>query len=1364
METAEISKPRRKFRWFRFGLAFALIVFVGLVVVYLESGALHERIRRELVAQLEEITGGTVELKSFTWSLARLQFDMDGLTIHGLETSSELPYAHVDHAHVAVKIISLLGRQLRLSEFDVQHPVIHLIVYPDGSTNQPSPKMAQAAGAGAARLFDVHISRLRVSQGMLLLNEKQVPLDIDANRVTAGMTYNSKAQSTYDGRVQIGSLRLKHPGAPEVVSQAEAVFALTKNELRISSLKLTSGNSRLQASGAITDFRDPRLEAKYQGRFELQAVGNVLGQAELRDGIVDLNGTMRYLSSEDFFSSGSASLKNGAYSSPGLRLANVDANSDFTIDVDRITLTRLKGRALGGNFTGNASLLHWSKIAPKAEIGTGKRKQLRSKPQEGSIQLALAGIQLSQGAHAISPVNNPVNRLRIASVADGKLGIGWTNSPRYADVAVDLSTRAAGSASSSELPLAGSIQATYHGRGNRVDVTGVNLAGRATRLSATGALGVDSRIRVSLNTSDLSELEPVMRAWGAPGRPLPAIVHGQASFNGILTGKFNDPVFAGHLQATNFDTVVGANLSGLGTQETQVSTGRNHDTRTLHWDSLDADVNYSPSSVSGRNVALKQGKAMITGSASAVLRNGEFERDLPIEARLAVRDADLAELQALANTSYPVTGTVTGQAKFSGSTENLVGSGHLQVAGGAIYGEPYRSLAADVQFQNRQINLRNILLLHGGGHVTGAANYNFGSQGFAFNLAGSNFALALVTKIQTKQLPVGGRADFTASGSGTIPQPTFNARLAVSGLTLGGESVGDFLATAITHGTDLRLEAQTKTQLASASLTGNVHLREDFPAEIHVDLAKLDFDPLLRAYLPGKLTGHSSLSGKFVLRGPLRRPHEIEVTGDIDQFSSNVQDIKLRNEGPLRFAVSNQVATVQQMHIVGTDTDITGTGKIELAGTRSVDLHANGHVNLVILQSFYPGLSSSGHTTFTLNATGNLAEPSFAGNVQIANGALAFVDLPNGLSEIDGSLSFDRNRLRVQKLTAKTGGGDLVLGGYITYANGIFFDLTGAGHDIRIRYPEGVSSQATADLRLVGTAQNSLLSGDVTVTKFGLTPQFDLAAYVQRAKQTPAPPNPNSPIDNVRLDIHIVSTPELRVETSMARVSGDVDIRLRGTAARPSVLGRLSIAEGDITFNSTTYHLERGDVVFANPVRIEPVVNVEASARVRDYDITLGFHGTPDKLNVTYRSEPPLPSEDIIALLAFGRTRQESEVQAEQGSQAASGQSFAQTASNAILGEALNAAVSSRVQKLFGISRIKIDPNLGGTEGNPNARLTVEQQISKNLTVTYLTNLGQYAQEVVQVEYNINKNISLVAVRDYTGVLAIDLRIRQRKR
>src|SRR5262249_33474841 len=148
------------------------------------------------------------------------------------------------------------------------------------------------------------------------------------------------------------------------------------------------------------------------------------------------------------------------------------------------------------------------------------------------------------------------------------------------------------------------------------------------------------------------------------------------------------------------------------------------------------------------------------------------------------------------------------------------------------------------------------------------------------------------------------------------------------------------------------------------------------------------------------------------------------------------------------------------------------------------------------------------------------------------------------------------------------------------------------------------------------------------------------------------------------------------------------------------------------TFNSTKYHLERGDIMFTNPIRIEPIMNIEASARVRDYDITLGLHGPIDRLSTTYRSEPPLPEPDIIALLAFGRTREEAALNPQPTG------NFTETASNAILGQALNNVVSSRVQKLFGVSRIKIDPSVGTATSNPSARITIEQQISNKLTLT----------------------------------------------
>jgi translocation and assembly module TamB len=234
----------------------------------------------------------------------------------------------------------------------------------------------------------------------------------------------------------------------------------------------------------------------------------------------------------------------------------------------------------------------------------------------------------------------------------------------------------------------------------------------------------------------------------------------------------------------------------------------------------------------------------------------------------------------------------------------------------------------------------------------------------------------------------------------------------------------------------------------------------------------------------------------------------------------------------------------------------------------------------------------------------------------------------------------------------------------------------------------------------------------------------------------------------------------LTVQTSLAKLSGDADLRLRGTGARPVLLGRVNIAQGDIKISGQKYHLERGDITFANPIRIDPTLDLEATTRVRDFDITIGLHGTMEKLTTTYRSDPPLSSDDIIALLAFGRTQQEGYVAT--GPQSGSG--LGAGAGNLVLGQVINQAVSNRVSKLFGVSSIRINPSIGGPDNNPNARLTIEQQVSGNVTLTYITNLTQSAQQVIQFDYNINSEYTVQGIRDENGVVSFNLLIRKRKK
>jgi translocation and assembly module TamB len=377
--------------------------------------------------------------------------------------------------------------------------------------------------------------------------------------------------------------------------------------------------------------------------------------------------------------------------------------------------------------------------------------------------------------------------------------------------------------------------------------------------------------------------------------------------------------------------------------------------------------------------------------------------------------------------------------------------------------------------------------------------------------------------------------------------------------------------------------------------------------------------------------------------------------------------------------------------------------------------------------------------------------------VQFQNVNLAVQGIPNGLSNMNGTLAFNEDRLEVKDLVATTGGGQLKLGGSLSYQKGIFADLTATGETVRVRYA-GLSATANASFRLQGGPQSVLLSGNILVTRFGVGADVDFAQF-GGGGGIAAPPDPNAATNKIRLDIHVTSAPQLDFQNSYAKLAGTVDLTVRGTVAVPSILGRIQITDGSATFAGTTYQLQRGSVTFSNPVRIDPIIDLDATARVENYDITIGLHGTTTSLKPTYRSEPPLTEADIFNLLALGRTQEEAQLYQEQQVQAGT-----DPTTSALLGGALNATVSNRVGKLFGAGSVKIDPAFVGTLGNSSARITVQEPLSKQLTLVFATNVGQTAEQLIQVQYQLDQNKSIVATRDESGVFSIVYKIRQRYR
>jgi translocation and assembly module TamB len=248
---------------------------------------------------------------------------------------------------------------------------------------------------------------------------------------------------------------------------------------------------------------------------------------------------------------------------------------------------------------------------------------------------------------------------------------------------------------------------------------------------------------------------------------------------------------------------------------------------------------------------------------------------------------------------------------------------------------------------------------------------------------------------------------------------------------------------------------------------------------------------------------------------------------------------------------------------------------------------------------------------------------------------------------------------------------------------------------------------------------------------------------------------------NLQFDVEALSAPDARMEWPGAQLQAEANLRVRGTWEHPILLGHIRVLAGNLNFAGNRYRVTRGDLNFANPFRLDPVLNVEATTTIQQYEITLNFNGPASKLTVAYRSDPPLPTDDIVTLLALGQTT--SEAMARSGGASPSGTSTA----SAILSQAISSQLGGRLERLFGITRFRVDPGLTelgstGSEQNAAARVTVEQQIARNLTITYVSNVGSTQQQVIQVEYNVDRSVSIVGLRDQNGTFGIDIKIKKR--
>jgi translocation and assembly module TamB len=1407
------APPRKRRRYLRhllFSTGFvALLIAVAVVGLYFwaSSESFESLVRKRMVAVLQESTGGRAEIASFHWHLLSLEAEAGGIVLHGTEAPGEAPYATIDHLRASVSILGFLSPRILLRDLEVDQPAIHLISYPDGSTNQPQPAHpSKSSGSAIDQLFDLQARNAQVRDGLIVVDDRtdalhlrllSLPVNFEAHDVSLRLAWVPPAATTPETyRIEAGAtdLRLANGKPTTYHGFFQATLDLTRTALYLRSLRLTSRerglpDRTLDISADLQNFANPRWHAKVQGEFDLRLFDPLLDFPNVPAGFLRMDVDAAGDNGE-FRADGVAHAEDGAFVMPGIVLRGLRVDTHVHIDQRQMVFSSVVARfRQGGQITGDFTLSPWLSFFPgQANLSptpaharlARERHPAPNLPYEppfipfnGKINAQLKDVALDTILDAVS--FPPFQRLGFDARVNGPITAAFTDGYTATTVvSAQFSIDPTGHPLPGELPASGVFDATYTHKDGSVALRKLLVQLPSSQLQASGLLGVHPMSRVTginldFHSTNLGDFDVLLRdlgvsSYGRAGTAaLPINLAGQGDFHGMWAGSILDPHIAGSLKTTQVAVEM---IPAKPAPNASSSTAPSAPPQAVHWDSIEATGSYSAERIVVDHALLHRGPAEIAlqGSLDATapgsrLAEPTFDANSTLHLQLRATHVPMDELLPLLNQTVPFSGTLDTDFHADGKVNALNGTGSADLTAGVFYGEPVSRIHAQGSLSNNLLHFTALSATSPAGSLAATGSYDLNSHRFQIDSKGDGIDVAKIQSLRQFDDEMTGRIEFALTGSGTLDDPRIQGHANLSSFTIGGQSLGVLALQAHSENDALIYDATSGLEGADLKLHGRTELKQGHPTQARIDFSHFNIAaPLRMAHFP-VLNGESSLAGFITLEGPLDHIDQLRGEARLPEMAVTVDGVHLVSQGGFHASLANDRIELDPLHVTGEQTDLQAKGTLGIKGDHRLDLSASGTINLKLAETLDSDLTAGGTSTFSLEAHGPLKDPGLQGQIDFQNGSLSLEDLPNGLSQLHGTLEFNQNRLEVKSLTAMTGGGQLSVGGYLAYEHGLFADLTVTGKSMRIRYPEGVSSLADTTLHLQGTQNSLLLSGDVLITRFSISPDLDLAALASQANLVTAVAPPDAPSNHIRLDVHLASSPQLNFQNAFAKLAGNVDLHIRGTLASPSLLGRIAITEGSALLAGTRYELQRGDITFTNPVRIEPSIDLNATARVEDYDITLGLHGTPQKLGVTYRSEPPLPEADVVALLALGRTGNQQRLYTQQQEQ-----EIANPTTDALLGGALNATVSSRVQKLFGAGSVKVDPNYLGALGNSTSRIIVEEQLGRNITLTYATNVNTTGQQLIQAEVAINRHVSLLVARDESGVFSMVVKATRRYR
>jgi len=442
--------------------------------------------------------------------------------------------------------------------------------------------------------------------------------------------------------------------------------------------------------------------------------------------------------------------------------------------------------------------------------------------------------------------------------------------------------------------------------------------------------------------------------------------------------------------------------------------------------------------------------------------------------------------------------------------------------------------------------------------------------------------------------------------------------------------------------------------------------QSSYPLRGKIQLDDVDLSRFLPS-VDDELVARASTEGvvRAMIRfddGGFRDPATLRGLARFNTLAIQRGELRLENVHPILVRFDRGVAQIAQARLRGPGVRLRLEGEASLASGLGLEVFAA--VDLSTLPRITTTVrEAEGSLALRLAVTGPFSDPEYFGEAGLAGGMVRLASFDGPITELAGHATFSARRIVVEEISAHLAGGEVRLGGEaVLEQRGLErYAFQIHARDLSLAPSEGLEVTLGADTELAWGRGERLptLSGTVRVQRLEYARNIDLGTTLGELSRTQRTEvdryDPAS--DWIALDLRIrhdepfvvrnnLIDAELRIEDS------ERPFRLTGTNQRYGAVGDMRFSRGRVFFRNASFDLRPGgSLTFDDEERISARFDVHASTDIRrsgdlssqSWRVLLDATGTTDSFSIATRSDPDLPQEDILLLLAVGLTRSELE-------------------------------------------------------------------------------------------------------------------------